>query len=300
MTALVALPLAVGPRTLFTIRRRLVRCGLGLAEALSGTLPELAPLSPDQDGYLVTSLPADRLDALKAAHPSLRCIVRQRYQRSYVSLEGGFEAYWATFSAKHRSTLKRKLRRFAERSGGTLDLRCYCRPEEMEEFHRHARAVSALTYQEKLLDGGLPEDALPAMRERAANDRIRGWILFLDGRPVSYLHAPAEGDTLIYAHLGYDPEFAQLSPGTVLQLEAIRALMDKGRFRLFDFTEGEGPHKQRFATGSVACVDLLLVRATFANIAAASILAGFDAAVATGKAIAARLGLERVARGLLR
>ena len=300
MTALVALPLAVGPRTLFTIRRRLVRRGLGLAEALSGTIPELPPLPQDQDGYLVTSLPAERLDALKAAHPTLRCTVRQRYRRSYVSLDGGFETYLSTFSAKSRSTLKRKLRRFVERSGGTLDLRCYRRPTEMEEFHRHARAVSALTYQEKLLDAGLPEDALPAMRELASRDAMRGWVLFLDGRPVSYLHAPAEGDTLIYAHLGYDPEFAQLSPGTVLQLEAIRALMNEGRFRLFDFTEGEGLHKMRFATGSIACVDVLLLRGTFANIAAASVLAGVDAAVAAAKGLAARFGLEGVARRLLR
>jgi CelD/BcsL family acetyltransferase involved in cellulose biosynthesis len=300
VTALVALPLTVGARTLWSFRRLLVRRGLSLADALAGTLPELPPLDREAQGYLVTSLPAALLAPLQAAHPQLRAFVRQRYRRSYVSLERGFDDYLATFSAKTRSTLKRKVRRFAERSGGALDIRCYRHPDEMAEFHRQARAVSALTYQERLLDAGLPEDSLPGMRALAERDSIRAWILFLEGRPISYLHAPADGDTLIYAHLGFDPAAADLSPGTVLQYEAIRALMGEGRFRRFDFTEGEGQHKTRFATGRIDCLDLLLLRATVANIAAARTVAGFDATVAAAKAAAARLGVEKVARTLLR
>ena len=43
--------------------------------------------------------------------------------------------------------------------------------------------------------------------------------MFVDGRPASCLYAPAEGGTLVYAHLGYDPDHAALSPGTVLSSE---------------------------------------------------------------------------------
>jgi CelD/BcsL family acetyltransferase involved in cellulose biosynthesis len=300
VSGVVALPLLVGARTLGTVKRRLVRHALGLGDALAGAMPDLPPLPQGEDGYLVTSLPAALAGPLAAAHPGLRVHVRQRYKRSFLSLEGSYEDYLATFSAKTRSTLKRKQRRAAERSGGALDVRYYRRPDEMEDFFRHARAVSALTYQEKLLDAGLPEDALAGMQTLAERDSVRGWILFLDCRPASYLHAPAEGDTLIYAHLGFDPAFADLSPGTVLQLEAIRALMEEGRFRLFDFTEGDGAHKSRFATGSIDCVDLLLLRPTLANFAAARTLAAFDAAVAAGRRAARGLGVERLARTLLR
>jgi CelD/BcsL family acetyltransferase involved in cellulose biosynthesis len=298
--ALTPLPLTVGPRTLWTVKRRLVRSPLGLAETLAGQLPELPPLAPHEHGYLVTSLPAALEPALAAAHPRLRPFVRQRYRRAFTALDQAFETFLAGFSSKSRSTLKRKLRRFAERSGGAIDLRCYRRPEEMAAFHLHARAVSSVTYQERLLGAGLPEDSLGGMRERAARDAVRGWILFLDGRPVSYLHAPAEGDTLVYAHLGYDPEVADLSPGTVLLAEALRALMEERRFRLFDFTEGEGAHKLRFATGTIDCLDLLLLRPTIGNRAAIGLIGGFDGAVAGAKQTAARLGLESLARRLLR
>jgi CelD/BcsL family acetyltransferase involved in cellulose biosynthesis len=126
------------------------------------------------------------------------------------------------------------------------------------------------------------------MRELAARDAMRGWILFLDGRPASYLYAPSDGATLIYAYLGYDPQFADLSAGAVLQIEAMRALMEERRFRLFDFTEGEGQHKKLFATGEVECVDLLLVRPTAGNLLTGWSLGAFDAAVAFAKRVVRR------------
>ncbi len=298
----VALPFRVGARTLWQLRRRLSRVALTLGQALEGGPPDLPPLAPDSDGYLVQSLPAAALDPLGRRHPRFLFFIRQRYRRYHVALDRGFEAYLAGFSASSRSTLRRKVRRLIERCGGELDIRLYRSPAEVEEFHRHARAVSARTYQERLLDDGLPdgEEALAAMRELAARDSLRGWVLFVDGRPASYLYAPAQGGTLVYAHLGYDPDHAAFSPGTVLQFEALRQLMEEGRFQLFDFTEGEGQHKRQFATGSVECVDLLLLRPTLPNRLAGHALAGFDRAVALAKGAVVRLGLESLARSLRR
>lgn len=302
MTGTVALPLRIGARTIGSLRRRLVRRPFALAEALEGRLPPLPQLDPHAHGWLITSMPAALLPALEAEHPGFRAFVRQRYGRSYASLDQSFEDYLAGFSSKSRSTLKRKQRRLAERSGGALDIRLYRTPAEIDDFYRHARAVSATTYQEKLLDAGLPEggEALAAMLRLAAADAVRAWLLFVDGRPVSYLYAPADGETLIYAYLGYDPEFGELSPGTVLQLEAMRQLMEERRFRLFDFTEGDGQHKRRFGTGTVECADLLLLRPGLANLLVGQTLNGFDAAVGTAKAAVRRLGLERLARRVRR
>ncbi len=302
MTAAVALPLRIGARTVASVRRRLVRVSLSLEAALSGAPPALPPLPQGSDGYLIASLPAAALQPLLAGAPGLRPFVRQRYSRSYADLSGGFDAYLAGFSSKSRSTLKRKVRKLAERSGGGLDLRSYRREEEMADFHRHARAVSAKTYQERLLDAGLPEgDAfLEELRAKARRDEVRGWILFLDGLPISYLYAPAEGESLIYHSLGYDPAHAGLSPGTVLQFEAMRQLFDEGRFRFFDFTEGEGQHKSTFGTGSVDCLDLLLLRPRLANLAAGHLLTGFDAAVVLAKRATRATGAERLVRTFIR
>ncbi len=302
MTASVALPLRIGARTIAHVRRRLIPTVLGLEAARSAALPALDPLPPGCDGYWVVSLAADALQQLLGQRPELAPFVRQRYRRSYVSFDGDFDDYLGSFSAKGRSTLKRKLRKLADRSGGTLDLRFYRSAAEMEEFYRHARVVSALSYQERLLGCGLPEgaDFVEELRSRARRDAVRGWVLFLDGAPISYLYAPADGDTLIYHSLGYDPEHAGLSPGTVLQLEAMRQVFEEGRFKLFDFTNGEGQHKTQFATGSVDCLDLLLLRPTLSNRAAGHVLVGFDAAVAAVKRGTATLKLERLVRTWMR
>jgi len=296
----IALPFRVGPRTLWRVRRRLVRVAVSLAQGLAGGMPSLPPLDQASDGYLVTAVPAVHAAAL--GRHGLIAFVRQSYQRCYADLDRGYDAYLAGFSAKTRSTLKRKLRRFADRSGGAVDVRAYATPEAMDEFYRHARFVSAKTYQERLLGAGLPEgrEALEGMRALARRDAVRAWLLFLDGESVSYLYAPAEGDTLLYAYLGYDPACADLSPGTVLQLEAMRDLMAEGRFRLFDFTEGEGQHKRLFSTGSIDCVDLLLLRPTLANRLIGHGLAAFDGAVAGVKTLLAKLRLERLVRARLR
>lgn len=302
MTASVALPFRIGARTLWRVRRRLTRVPVSLQQAQAGEVPTLRGVEGANDGFLILSLPADRLDSVLAQNSGLKPFVRQRYNRFYARLDSSFDAYLAGFSAKSRSTLKRKVRKFTERSGGTLDLRCYRDVAEVDDFHRAARHVSARSYQEQLLDAGLPdgEGALAEMRSLASRDAMRGWILSLDGEPIAYLYAPAEGATLIYAYLGYDPHFADLSPGTVLQFEAMRQLMEEGRFRLFDFTEGEGQHKRTFSTGEVACVDLLLLKPTLPNLIVGASLAGFDAGVAGIKRIVRSPALQGLARRLRR
>ncbi|QAY75472.1 GNAT family N-acetyltransferase [Sphingosinicella sp. BN140058] len=296
MSASVTLPFRIGARTLWRVRRRLNRIPLSLDQARRGELPTL-PAEPG-DGHLILSLPEACCDEMLARYRNFRPFIRQRYKRFYAALDVGFDAYLAGISAKSRSTLRRKLRKLVERSGGTLDLRAYRRPEEMAEFHRAARLVSERSYQERLLDAGLPDgpSALAEMKGLAARDQVRGWILHLDGQPIAYLYAPAEGTTLIYAYLGYDPDHADLSPGTVLQFEAMRQLMEEGRFRLFDFTEGEGQHKKLFSTGEVACLDLLLLRPTPANLMIGTALAGFDAFVASAKRVLRSSLLRRAVR----
>lgn len=294
MTVAAPVPLRfqIGARTLFAVRRRLARVGLDLARALATEAPALPPLGRGDHGYLVTSLPVSLLEET-VTRTNLRPFIRQCYVRRYAALDRGFDAWAAQLSAKTRSTLFRKERKLSRRA----ELRAYATPVEIEAFFAEARAVSAASYQERLLDAGLPED-LPAMLRLAAADRVRAFLLRIDGHPAAYLYLPAEGRTLIYDRLGYDPAFAEHSPGTVLQLGALRLLAAEGRFDRLDFTEGEGQHKRLFATDGVACLDLLLLRPTPANLLAAHALAAFDAAAAAAKRAMTHPRLARLAKAL--
>lgn len=304
MTIAAPLPLRfqIGARTLFSVRRRLVRIGLTLDQAMAEEAVSLPPLDDDAHGFLVTSLPAAQEESIARQGGGMIALTRQRYARRYADLTGSFDDYLATFSGKSRSTLRRKVRKFAKLSGGELDLRAYRTAKEFAEFHEAARALSALTYQEQLMDAGLPdgEEARAEMMRLAAQDRARGWLLFFEGRPVSYLYCPVQGETMIYAYLGYDPEFARHSPGTVLQFAAMEQIIEEGRFKRFDFTEGDGQHKRQFSTGSVDCVDMLLLRPKIANRALLASLKAFDGSMALSKRVVKTANLEGIARKIRR
>ena len=300
----VPLPLRfqVGARTLASIQRQLVRVPLGLEDALGGHVPVLPELPRDAHGYAVTSLAEPRHDAMVAAGGPMLAFVRQRYTRYHADLTIGVDQYLARMSGSTRAGLRRKARRLAEVSGGKLDVRSYTGVEGLQRFHDIARAISARTYQEKLLGAGLPDDAtfLARMAALAAANRVRAWTLHIAGEPAAYLYCPARGDTLLYEYVGHDPAFNDLSPGGVLMMEAMAQLLDERRFARFDFTEGEGQHKRQFATGGVPCLDMLLLRPSLTNRMTTAALGGFDSATALAKRWSQNPALKGLAKKVRR
>jgi hypothetical protein len=221
----------------------------------------LPPPAKGCQGYLIRSCPVGGQRWRLRRWAGHLLYAPRRYQRRWVALDGDFAGYMAALSAKTRATLRRKLRKF-EADAGARDFRVYRTPDEMTAFHALARAISARSYQERLLDSGLPATPgfLEEMRDLAARDQVRGYLLFHRETPVAYTYAPVHDGAVIYDHTGFDPACKSLSPGTVLQLLVLESLFAEGRFRLFDFTEGEGDHKALFGTHSRACMDLYILR----------------------------------------
>lgn len=300
--AAAALNFRIGARTVLRIKRSLVPVALSLDAAREGQLPPLPPLPRDAQGYIVTSLPESRVGAMTHASGGMIGFVRQRYTRYFANLSGSYEDYLAGLSSSARQGVKRKAKKVAQASGGTLDVRRFRTAGELQLFHGIARGIAVNTYQEKLMGEGLPDtpEFVRTMVEMAAADQVRAWLLHIGGKPAAYLYCPAVGETLIYEYVGHDTAFNDLSPGAVLQMEAFQDLFEEGRFARFDFTEGEGQHKRQFSTDGVACLDLLLLRPSLANRAATTALGGFNRAVARGKALVEAAGLDGLSKKLRR
>lgn len=295
----IAIDFTVGSRRLLAVPRRLATWSFSLEQVLSGDLPD--PPAPGPDGVRVLSAPTARLAGVSARYPGFIAGGRQDYRRHYIAMDGSFAEYMARFSGKTRSTLRRKARKLADEAGG-YTVSEHRTPAEIEAFLTAALPLSARTYQARLLDAGLPDSraARRTMLEAAENDAMRAFLLHAEGQPVAYLSLPVVGQTLVYAHLGYDPAWARLSPGTVLQMDALERLFGEGRYRWFDFTEGDGAHKEMFGTGHAACSSLVLLEPTIANRTLLGARAGFDASVAQAKALATRSGALGRLRALLR
>lgn len=230
-------------------------------------VPPLSDLVEGSQGFMIRALPiTDKLPRL-SRQGSYLCYVPLQYEHCYIDLTLTFEAYQKKFSSKTRSTINRKVKKYAEHCGGSIRWKSFEKPEQVREFFGLARNVSKLSYQERLLDAGLPdsEEFIRQAEALAAENRLRAYILFDGERPVSYLYCPVEQDVLIYAYLGYDPEYMKLSVGTVLQWLALDALFAEGCFRAFDFTEGQSDHKRLFATHHTKRANVFLVKASLRN-----------------------------------
>ncbi len=294
-----AIDFTLGSRRLLRVNRQLATWAFGLEDVLADSLPP-APL-PGRDGLRVLSVPTARLAAVTAHYPGFIAGGRQDYRRHFIDMRQSFADYMGRFSGKTRSTLRRKARKLAEETGGYFVTE-HRAAAEIEAFLAAALPLSARTYQARLLDAGLPDDpaARRAMLEAAEDGRMRAFLLHAGGAPIAYLSLPVTGATLVYAHLGYDPDCARLSPGTVLQMDALERLFAERRFRWFDFTEGEGAHKAMFGTGSAACSSLVLLEPTLANHTLLGARGAFDAGVAGARALVERSGALGRIRTLLR
>lgn len=232
-------------------------------------IPPTDELTEGSQGFLIRGLPiAVDLKPISRAGGYF-CYVPSQYQHCYIDLGMSFESYQKKFSSKTRATINRKIKKYSDHCGGTISWKTYKMPSEMRDFFRLARAVSKLTYQERLLDAGIPgsEDFIGQAELLAADQLVRAYILFDGERPVSYLYCPVQDGVLIYSYLGYDPEYMHMSVGTVLQWLAVEQLYSEACFRYFDFTEGQSEHKRLFATHQRQCANVFLVKNNLQNTA---------------------------------
>ena len=302
MSQLARIDFTAGSRRLLSVERRLSSWSFTLDEILSADpLAASPPPAPGADGLRVLSAPIGAVPSLEARFDNHIAGARQDYRRHYIDMQGSYEDYLARFSGKTRSTLRRKDRKL-EQATRHMRVTAHASPAEVETFLAAALPLSARTYQARLLDAGLPDSpqGRHAMLEAAEAGLMRCFLLHADGAPIAYLSLPVTGRTLVYAHLGYDPDWASLSPGTVLQMRALEQLFAEERFAYFDFTEGDGAHKALFGTDSVECASFVLLRKTLANRALLGSRAGFDRTISLTKSIAARSGALGKVRGMLR
>ena len=271
----------LGARTLAAIPRRLERVALDLDAVLAERLPALPPLGPEEQGWLVTSIPAWAEPALRPA--GFLRHVRQRYVRRYVDLSAGEATWRAELSAATRAGLARKRRRLAARGVAT---RYGGSAAALVPLWPTICGIAAVSWQARLLGAPLAQTPQQFLTETGAM-ALHGWVSSIDGQPAAFLLAAGDGQTLRYEAVGHEPALAGWSPGISLLDAAIGDCFAARLYDRFDFTEGDGVHKRQLASAGVACVDLLLLRATPANRAVIAALDGFAGAAGAAKRVIA-------------
>ncbi len=300
----IKLPFWLGEICLFKKTFRLQTSNVDFINFCADTKENTSPPAPDTSasGIMLYSLPAQEDHETLWQEDGYINYVSQSYWRYYIDLKTDYESYLDQFSPKTKSTFRRKFRKFEKDSGGAIDCRIYQTPDEIEEFYPLARAISKETYQEKLLDAGLPVDDgfKEDMMRHARNGTVRAFILFQSDKPVAYLYLPIFNNIVIYAYVGYLPEVGRLSAGTVLFLKALEYLFSDEDAHIFDFTEGHSDQKELFSTHNVYCVNLYKLEKNFANSFWLNLHRIFDLFSRTLNKILEKMGIKSFLKKLLR
>lgn len=267
----VPIPILVGNIPLYTYNVWLQVREIGLedkAPPMINPAPPTVPLHEDSQGFLVRSIRVTKQHLILQKSQDYLTYIPYQYSRYYIDMKQSFEEYKNKFSTKTISTINRKIRKYTKYCDGQLSWKAFNSANEMDEFYQLAKTVSKKTYQEKLYDEGIPDsdEFLDEMKLLAQHGKIQGFILFHKDKPVSYLYCPVSEHTVIYAYVGYDPDYTSYSVGTILQWLALESLFQNDSYHFFDFTEGESEQKKLYATNNIKCVNVFFIRYKLSNI----------------------------------
>lgn len=245
---------------------KVTACEIGISDFKAN---EIIPQEqkPGYEGFLIRGLPSEEKQKKIKFLKKFIIYTPAQYTRYYINLTSSFENYLTQFGSKTRSTLRRKVKKFEKQCDNKVNFKVYKTADDLIEFYSLARGLSSTTYQENLLDSGIPanKEFVGLMCEAGSNDQIRGFLLFHKDTAVSYLYLSSKKGVLMYDYLGYRPDYMKWSVGTVLHYYAIEYLFNEQRFKTLDFTEGEGQQKKLFGNNNIKCVNLLYLNTSLKN-----------------------------------
>ncbi len=221
-----------------------------------------AQLPTSADGYFLRKVSATKLPTGVGRYGEFLLYVSHQDILHYVQVENSFDTYLGTFSSKTRQNLARSARNFLKPDGVAGKVEIATTPEEIARFHQEAVEISSLTYQTKMLDAGMPPSAQyrAHMVEMAKRGQARGYLLRDATQAIAFAWCVLEDGRLTYNIIGYRPEQAKLSPGTVLLYLLLKDVFDNQVCHIVDFGPGEAQYKSMFATHSEEFVDAYVLR----------------------------------------
>jgi hypothetical protein len=174
----------------------------------------------------------------------------------WISFPEKRQDYWQHFSKKTRYNLRRSVRLFEH------SVTCVRQEEEVPSFLEQAAIVSSLSWQSKRYNlrvkNNVQEKQLWKTVARLGG--LRSYLLKHQGRPVAFVLGLQWKGCFFYEEIGYDPAFAEHSPGTILLFRILEDLLERDTPRLFDFGFGDGAYKQVFANRKTLSGPVLFLR----------------------------------------
>ena len=179
-----------------------------------------------------------------------------RFCRDYVqitqphfaaALPTSAEEFYMTLSAGARWQAKSKQKKLLKDFAGDVRIRCFRDLAEVDAMIQDLEQVARKSYQRGL---GVGFSDSPASREllrlKAERGWLRGYVLYLKGRPAAFWIGDVNAGTFGSDYLAYDPEVGKYSPGMFLMYKVIEGFCEGNEERVssVDFATGHAQYKQ--------------------------------------------------------
>lgn len=153
-----------------------------------------------------------------------------------IRLKGTFDEYMQKFSSKTRKNRLREIKKLRDR--GDMQFIRVTDVKDVESFMKDAGAISEKTWQHKRLGWGLAAWGLNSitanMKFMAEKGWLRSYLLKLGDVPVAFILGQQYRGRYYHGVIGFDPEYSNLSVGTVLQLLTLEDLFGENPPDVYD------------------------------------------------------------------
>jgi CelD/BcsL family acetyltransferase involved in cellulose biosynthesis len=177
------------------------------------------------------------------------------------------EDYLSRMSSKTRSTLRKKAKKLAESAGGELKVTRIDLGHQVVGFLTEAVKVSQKSWQHEILGNRINDsDEERAWAERLTEAGLfRSYLLKAGERSCAFVVGYQFNGVFHYVELGYDREFSEHSPGTILLHLLIQDLCNHKPPATLNFGLGDGDYKRRFGNVQIEDISIIVMRKTLPN-----------------------------------
>jgi CelD/BcsL family acetyltransferase involved in cellulose biosynthesis len=157
------------------------------------------------------------------------------------------EDFYNSIDYKFRKNLRRTTRHLAKIYPSKIVVQRFRKVDEVNTFMNHAESIAEKTYQRSLNVGFKDNSQTRQLILLAAQrDCFRGYILYIDDRPVSFERTTKYGKTLFCEDAAYDPAYKDGEPGTNLFLKLLEDVCNEKEIENIDFGFGDALYKKNF------------------------------------------------------
>ncbi len=196
------------------------------------------------------------------------CTIKRgsRQRGWFLDIPESVEAFWARYRSNFRSQLRRQLRkadahgiglRFVTEEGLPPN---YTIPKAMDNLKRlHRLRFEALNRRSFFLKADFQRFHQYLSREASAGSCTTCFTEAIhEGKVVGSIYGMRAPGTYLFLMTGFDPRFAEFSPGALLLYHTVENLIRHG-VRRFDFKCGDESYKRRWASGWYEKADLEII-----------------------------------------